>query len=163
MNRNEMSRRDVLKAGGTAFAGLRVMQISGPAQAFPGQIEQADAGRDHEAESEPAPPGGGQVIPWLDQPAPNPMPNVTGNLLAWEQLNSFYTPSDNFFFVQHYGQPDGLDESAWRLGVLGEPRHRVGVLHRRRRPRPLGRRAPRVSARRCGPDARREPRDLLGR
>jgi DMSO/TMAO reductase YedYZ molybdopterin-dependent catalytic subunit len=62
---------------------------------------------------------GEQVIPWLDQPAPNPVPNIVGNVLNWEQLESWQTPADNFFFVSHHGNPTGMDESAWRVDVTG--------------------------------------------
>jgi DMSO/TMAO reductase YedYZ molybdopterin-dependent catalytic subunit len=61
----------------------------------------------------------GQVIPWDDQPAPNPIPGNIGNLLTWEALASWRTPSNDFFFVNHYGQPDGLDETTWRVGLAG--------------------------------------------
>jgi DMSO/TMAO reductase YedYZ molybdopterin-dependent catalytic subunit len=64
------------------------------------------------------------VIPWLDQPAPNPIPANVGNLLKWEALESWRTPADNFFFVNHYGQPDPLDdESTWRVDIGGLVAH----------------------------------------
>ena len=66
---------------------------------------------------------GGQVIPWLDQPPPNPVPQITGNLLQWEALDSFLTPADEFFYVQHYGQPASLDEATWRVGIGGLVAH----------------------------------------
>ena len=50
----DFSRRSLLKGGGAAFAGLTVLQVAGPAPAF------AQAGE--------------EVVPWLDQPAPNPVP-----------------------------------------------------------------------------------------
>ena len=58
------------------------------------------------------------MIPWLDGSSPpNPVPEITGNLLQWETLDSFLIPPDDFFYVQHYGQPDGLDEATWRVGI----------------------------------------------
>jgi hypothetical protein len=42
-----MSRRTLLKGGGAAFAGLSVINVAGPAHAFPGGP-------------------GEEVIPWLD-------------------------------------------------------------------------------------------------
>jgi hypothetical protein len=55
------------------MTGLSVLQVAGPERAF-GQA-------------------GGQVIPWLDQPAANPAPpEVVGKLLDWEALNSWTTP-----------------------------------------------------------------------
>ncbi len=99
--------------------------------------------------------------------AESPFPDNVGNLLKWEELDSWRTPSENFFFVNHYGQPDGLNEATWRvgiaglvarpqsltladlkarprrevdftLGVLGQHRDRTGLLHRRHRQCPLG-------------------------
>ncbi len=114
---------------------------------------------------------GDEVIPWLDQPAPNPVPpDVVGNQLKWEELDSWLTPPDKFHFVTHYGIPDGLDEATWRVGIAGlvarplsltladlkararrEVDFTLGVLgqpwptdfcHRRHRQCPLGRHAP---------------------
>ena len=59
------------------MAGVSTLEVSGPAQAFPGH-------RDEE------------VLPWLDQPAPNPVPAVLQNLLVWEELDSWLTPADDF-------------------------------------------------------------------
>jgi DMSO/TMAO reductase YedYZ molybdopterin-dependent catalytic subunit len=99
MENQDVSRRTLLKGGAAALAGLTVLRVAGPAHAF-GQ-------------------SGEQVIPWLDQPAPNPIPDNVGNLLKWEELDSWLTPADNFFFVSHYGQPDGLDESTWHVSIAG--------------------------------------------
>jgi DMSO/TMAO reductase YedYZ molybdopterin-dependent catalytic subunit len=95
---SDMSRRTLLKGGGAAVAGLSVMRLAGPAQAFPG-------GSDDE------------VIPWLDQPPPAPFPGDP-HFLKWEQLDSFLTPADDFFIVSHYPTPD-LDAATWRLGIDG--------------------------------------------
>jgi DMSO/TMAO reductase YedYZ molybdopterin-dependent catalytic subunit len=94
-----MSRRTLLKGGGAAVAGLSALQIAGPAHAFPGGP-------------------GEQVIPWLDQPAPNPVPKVVQNLLVWEHLDSWVTPADNFFVVSHYGN-QSLTEAGWSLQIGG--------------------------------------------
>jgi DMSO/TMAO reductase YedYZ molybdopterin-dependent catalytic subunit len=48
-----------------------------------------------------------------------------GKLLQWEALETRLTPAQNFFFVNHYGQPDGLDEASWRInigGLVAQPR-----------------------------------------
>jgi DMSO/TMAO reductase YedYZ molybdopterin-dependent catalytic subunit len=95
----EISRRTLLKDGGAALAGLTVLRVAGPAHAF-GQ-------------------SGGEVIPWLDQPPPFPFPEFGGNVLKWEELDSWLTPTDNFHFVNHFGTPNGLDESTWRVGIAG--------------------------------------------
>ncbi len=96
----DLSRRTFLKGAGSAVAGLTVLRVAGPAEAFPGQR------------------GEDEVIPWLDRPAPNPVPNVIVRQLDWEQLDSWLTPPDQFFVINHYGQPD-LDAESWRLGVAG--------------------------------------------
>jgi DMSO/TMAO reductase YedYZ molybdopterin-dependent catalytic subunit len=99
MEHHGISRRTLLK-GGAALAGLTVLRVAGPTRAF-GQP-------------------GEEVIPWLDQPPPGPFsPANVGNLLEWEALDSWLTPTDNFFYVNHYGQPDGLDEATWRVDLTG--------------------------------------------
>ena len=77
-------------------------QVAGPAQAFP-QLP----GEEPEV-----------VIPWLDQPTDPPPGVVLPNLLVWEDLDSWYTPADNFFVVNHYNQPD-LTARDWRLRIGG--------------------------------------------
>jgi DMSO/TMAO reductase YedYZ molybdopterin-dependent catalytic subunit len=94
-----MSRRTLLKGGGAAFAGLSVINVAGPAHAFPGGP-------------------GEEVIPWLDQPAANPVPNNVRKLLVWENLDTRLTPADNFFVVSHYPEP-ALNAQDWRLGIAG--------------------------------------------
>ena len=39
-------------------------------------------------------------------------------MLVWEELESWYTPTDNFFYVTHYGIPM-LNESEHTLGLAG--------------------------------------------
>jgi DMSO/TMAO reductase YedYZ molybdopterin-dependent catalytic subunit len=93
----DMSRRTLLKGGGAAFAGLSVIRVAGPAHAFPGGP-------------------GDEVIPWLDQPPPPPFEGVVQ--LKWEELDSFFTPAEQFFVVSHYGNPD-VNPATWRLGIDG--------------------------------------------
>ena len=100
MDHQNVSRRTLLKGGGAVLAGLTVLRVAGPAYALPGD-------------------SGEEVIPWLDQPPGNPVPDNVGNLLEWEALDSWLTPTDTFFFVNHYGQPDGLDEATWRVSIAG--------------------------------------------
>jgi DMSO/TMAO reductase YedYZ molybdopterin-dependent catalytic subunit len=95
----EVSRRTLLKGGGAAIAGLSTLEVAGPAHAFPGQ-------------------DGGEVIPWLDQPAPNPVPDIAQNLLVWEELDSWLTPADEFFVISHYGNP-ALTEAGYSLNIGG--------------------------------------------
>jgi DMSO/TMAO reductase YedYZ molybdopterin-dependent catalytic subunit len=123
MRNPDVSRRTLLKGGGAALAGLTVLRVAGPAQALPGQQEKVPLDDDLSDSAQAFVHPGGQVIPWLDQPPPNPVPQITGNLLKWEELDSFLTPADDFFYVQHYGLPDGLDEARWRVGIGGLVAH----------------------------------------
>jgi DMSO/TMAO reductase YedYZ molybdopterin-dependent catalytic subunit len=99
MVNQEMSRRTLLKGGGAAFAGLTTIHVAGPAQAFPGHP-------------------GDEVIPWLDQPAPNPVPQIAQRQLVWEELDSWLTPADEFFIISHYNTP-ALDQATHRLDIAG--------------------------------------------
>jgi DMSO/TMAO reductase YedYZ molybdopterin-dependent catalytic subunit len=100
MELQDMDRRTLLKGGGAAFAGLTVLQVAGPAQAFPGD------------------PGEEEVLEWLDQPDPVPEGVSLPNLLKWEELDSWQTGADEFFVVSHFNEPV-LDAEAWRLGIGG--------------------------------------------
>jgi DMSO/TMAO reductase YedYZ molybdopterin-dependent catalytic subunit len=116
--KQDVSRRAMLKGGGAALAGLTVLRVAGPTQAFEGL-------RDRDGQDDLAPrrlpvlgEPGAEVVPWLDQPAPTPFPGAVDNLLVWEDLESWYTPTDNFFYVSHYGIPT-LSESAHTVGLAG--------------------------------------------
>jgi DMSO/TMAO reductase YedYZ molybdopterin-dependent catalytic subunit len=98
MSTELLTRRSVLK-GGTTLAALSVLRVAGPEEAFGAT--------------------GDEVLPWLDQPSTNPIPENLGNLLKWEDLDSRLTPTHNFFFTDHYGQPPQLDEPTWQVGVTG--------------------------------------------
>lgn len=66
---------------------------------------------------------GEEVLPWLDQPAPNAAPDVVGTQLVWEGLDSYLTPNDQFFTVHHYPVPTIVAEG-WHLaidGLVGNP------------------------------------------
>ena len=86
MDRIVQSRRTLLKGGGAAVAALGVSRLALPASAF---------------QTDPAT----EVIPWLDQPEPNPIPDVLGRQLVWEELDAWLTPPDQFFTIKHYNQP----------------------------------------------------------
>jgi DMSO/TMAO reductase YedYZ molybdopterin-dependent catalytic subunit len=94
-----MSRREWLRYGGAAVAGLALLQQPWLAQAFP---------------SRP----GEEVLPWADQPPPMPGPTAVGNLHTWEELSeAWLTPNAKFLTVAHYGRPS-LAET-WRLEIAG--------------------------------------------
>jgi DMSO/TMAO reductase YedYZ molybdopterin-dependent catalytic subunit len=98
MQKATLSRRQLLIASGATLATLALFD-SRFAQAAP--LKQGD-----------------EVIPWLDQPAENPVPERVRNLLDWEGLDSWITPPDRFFSVAHYGYPE-IDLDTWQLEIVG--------------------------------------------
>ena len=99
-----LSRRDALLAGAALGIAALAGRFPEAALAFPGQ-------------------SGDEVLPWLDQPAPNAAPDVVGTQLVWEQLDSWITPNDQFFTVHHYPVPT-IAADGWRLkidGLVGKP------------------------------------------
>ena len=167
MDQHDVSRRTLLKGGGAMLAGATVAQAAGPASAFAAEAaESGDLLVDERAVGGRSPIPPGDVLPWLDQPGRPDRPG-TGNMLQWEELNSFFTPEDNFFWVRHYEQPDVavLPPNSYRLaidGLVDRPQsfslgdlqrrsrrevdftlecsgnHGLSDLHRRRRQCPLG-------------------------
>jgi DMSO/TMAO reductase YedYZ molybdopterin-dependent catalytic subunit len=101
MTPSPISRRTLLQTGGAALAGVSVLRIAGPTAAFQTPVT-------------------GEVIPWLDQLEPNPVPEVIVQQLDWEQLDadSWITPNDQFFVIKHFNLPE-LNESDWRLAISG--------------------------------------------
>jgi DMSO/TMAO reductase YedYZ molybdopterin-dependent catalytic subunit len=95
----DFSRRDVVTHGSAAVAGLAILHAVSPARAYP---------------SRP----GEKIVPWLDQPPENPVPEVVANQLKWEELESWLTPNDKFFSVAHYNRPV-IDVSSWALEIGG--------------------------------------------
>ncbi len=85
-----------------------MVAMSGPAAAFPGS-----GPRD-------------VVIPWLDQPAPIPVPaqGIAGRLLVWEDLDSRHTPNEKFFTIKHYNLPalSTVDHRVSVEGLVANPR-----------------------------------------
>jgi hypothetical protein len=67
----------------------------------------------------PIPPG--DVLEWLDQPPdiPDEAAGITGELLVWEELDSFFTPAEDFFWVAHYGIPPEESLTPYRLTIDG--------------------------------------------
>ncbi|MBZ9959803.1 MULTISPECIES: sulfite oxidase [unclassified Mesorhizobium] len=93
-----LPRREFIVQGGAALAALASLQ-SRIASAFPSRA-------------------GEEVIKWLDQLPPNPVPEVIKNQLVWEDLDSWVTPNDKFFSIAHFDRPV-IDESTWKLEIGG--------------------------------------------
>ena len=93
-----LPRRDFVLKGSAALAALTLIQARF-ANAFPSRA-------------------GETVLPWLDQPAPNPVPEVIKSQLVWEDLDSWITPNDKFFSIAHFDRPK-IDASTWKLEVDG--------------------------------------------
>ncbi|MGH6919004.1 MAG: sulfite oxidase [Geminicoccaceae bacterium] len=93
------SRRDFVGQGGAALGGMTLINMPFLAQAFPSRA-------------------GEEVVPWLDQPPENPVPDVVRNLLRWQELDSWITPNDEFFAINHYNWPV-IDAQVWSLEIGG--------------------------------------------
>ncbi|MGD9855377.1 MAG: molybdopterin-dependent oxidoreductase [Planctomycetaceae bacterium] len=88
-----ISRRDVVRWGlSSAAAGVALM--AHPRFVFPAQAEDEE------------------LVPFLDTPRTPP------NRLDWEMLDSWFTPQDQVFNVQHYGIPE-VAVDGFRLEVAG--------------------------------------------
>jgi DMSO/TMAO reductase YedYZ molybdopterin-dependent catalytic subunit len=94
------SRRDFVGQSGAALGALSLINTPFLARAFPSRA-------------------GEEVLPWLDQPAENPAPDAVRNLLRWQELDSWITPNDEFFAINHYNWPV-IDEQGWTLEVGGQ-------------------------------------------
>jgi len=98
---DNVSRREALLRGGAGLAALAL--FNSPLFAW---------GREGE-----------ETIPFLDQPPPPPeaLVNLLGtdlNLLDWQTLDSWLTPSENFFHVWHFHVPE-IDPAEWKIEVAG--------------------------------------------
>ena len=80
----ELHRRDLM-TGGAAIAALALLHSARSASAFPTRP-------------------GEVVIPWADPPPPFEDPTVLRQL-SWEELDSWITPNDKFFLVNHFEWP----------------------------------------------------------
>ena len=94
----QLQRRDFIVKGSAALAALAMFQ-SQFAQAFPSR-------------------SGETVVPWLDQPAENPVPEIIKTQLVWEDLDSWVTPNDKFFSIAHFDRPV-IDANTWKLKIDG--------------------------------------------
>lgn len=98
MNPEDKSRRQVLK-GGVLAAG---------AAAAPSFIL-------------PALAQGERLVPFTDVPDTFQVREVQPNTTHWQdtrEIDEFLTDNDDFYLVQHYGQPE-IDNDSWRLRVTG--------------------------------------------
>jgi DMSO/TMAO reductase YedYZ molybdopterin-dependent catalytic subunit len=98
METRTIPRRTMMLQGSAALAGLTLLRSS-LAEAFPNRPDE-------------------QVVPWLDQPPENPVPEVVANQLKWEELDSWITPNDKFFSIAHYNRPV-IDAKKWSLQIDG--------------------------------------------
>jgi len=92
-------RREFITKGSAALAALVAFYATRQAYAFPGKP-------------------GEEIVRWLDQPAPNPVPEVIKNQLVWEDLDSWIIPNDKFFSIAHFNRPI-IDASTWKLEIDG--------------------------------------------
>ena len=99
MSDTHPSRRDVLRTGAGAFAAGLAMLVR-PDFVFPAE------GDDEE------------LVPFLNVPRSGP------NRLDWETLDSWLTPQDQVFSVQHYGMPEfDADKAALEItGMVDQPK-----------------------------------------
>ena len=99
----DLTRRDLVLRGSAALAAYAVLHSSraGALPSRPGET----------------------VIPWLDQPAENPVPQIVQNQLVWEDMDSWITPNEQFFSITHFNRPV-IDPATWTLeidGLVGQP------------------------------------------
>jgi DMSO/TMAO reductase YedYZ molybdopterin-dependent catalytic subunit len=94
----ELTRRDLVLKGAAAFAAYAVLH-STRANAYPTRP-------------------GETVLPWLDQPAENPVPQIVQNQLVWEEMDSWITPNEKFFSITHFNRPV-IDPATWKLEIDG--------------------------------------------
>ena len=95
----DIPRREFITKGTAAVAGLAAFFAMRHAYAFPGRP-------------------GEEVVRWLDQLEPNPVPEVIKNQLVWEDLDSWITPNDKFFSIAHFNRPV-IDAATWKLEIDG--------------------------------------------
>lgn len=98
MQKPTLTRRELLIGGGATLATLALLN-SRLASAAP--LRQGE-----------------EVLPWLDQPEENPVPEVIDNQLVWEEVDSWITPNEQFFGIAHYGWPE-IETSQWQLVIAG--------------------------------------------
>src|SRR6516165_10651056 len=100
MDSIDLPRRQFLGQSGALLTGAAVLNSPLLTQAFAAQA-------------------GGEIIPWSDQPPPDPgvARGAIQNLQRWEDLD-WLTPNSQFFNVAHYNRPH-IDEQDWSLEITG--------------------------------------------
>ena len=96
-NQDYLTRREWLVRGGSAVLGLSLLGC---------EIEEQVGFNSTE----------GSLVPWANAPDTGAMSQV--NLLEWEQLDSWVTPTSDLFQVGHYNRPV-IQENEWSLEVGG--------------------------------------------
>ena len=70
----------------------------------------------------PALAQGERLVPFIDEQSEafqwNPIQPNTTHWQDTRQIDSYFTDNDEFYLVQHYGQPE-VDNDSWRLKVTG--------------------------------------------
>src|SRR5260221_2418026 len=99
MTKSTLSRRTFLAQSGATLAGLAL--FNAPRGANASSLRASE-----------------EVIPWLDQPADNPVPQVVANQIKWEEVDSWITPNKQFFSIAHYNRPQ-IDAAQWHLELTG--------------------------------------------
>ncbi len=69
----------------------------------------------------PALAQGERVVPFTDVPETFQARPVRPNATHWQdtrEITTFFTDNDDYYIVQHYGQPE-IDNDSWRLRVTG--------------------------------------------
>ena len=69
----------------------------------------------------PALAQGERLIPFTDVPETFQVREVRPNSVHYQdtrQINTFFSDNDDFYLVQHYGQPE-IDNDSWRLRITG--------------------------------------------
>ena len=99
MTRQNSTRRTALQTGSAVAAAL-LTQMASPDFAFPSQADDEE------------------LVPFLN------MPRTPPNRLDWETLDSWLTPQDQVFSVQHYGIPefDAAEHQIEISGLVKKPR-----------------------------------------
>lgn len=101
-NVSDKSRRDLLKrvVGGSAFAAS-VATL--PSFVFPALAQ------------------GERLVPFTDVPDTFRVGPVRPNAVHYldtREIDSYFTDNEDFYLVQHYGQPE-IDNTSWRLRITG--------------------------------------------